>query len=61
LWRNPAIVSFLNPHPALSLVAGNRSSCSIVGEARFDLPARPSLSQYNGAAPIQANKFVATK
>jgi len=61
LWRIPAIVSFLNPHPALSLVAGNRSSCPIVGEARFDLPARRSLSQYNGAAPIQANKFVATK
>src|SRR5215471_1469511 len=27
LWRTPAIVSFLNPYPALSLVGGNRSSC----------------------------------
>ena len=26
LWRIPAIVSFLNPQPALSLVGGNRSS-----------------------------------
>ena len=25
--RSPAIVSFLNPQPALSLVGGNRSSC----------------------------------
>ncbi|HJZ15184.1 MAG TPA: hypothetical protein VJ251_06990, partial [Stellaceae bacterium] len=25
----PAIVSFLNPQPALSLVGGNRSSCPI--------------------------------
>src|SRR5438132_2548338 len=27
LRRFPAIVSFLNPQPALSLVGGNRSSC----------------------------------
>ena len=27
LRRIPAIVSFLNPQPALSLVGGNRSSC----------------------------------
>ena len=27
LRRSPAIVSFLNPQPALSLVGGNRSSC----------------------------------
>ena len=27
LRRTPAIVSFLNPQPALSLVGGNRSSC----------------------------------
>ena len=27
LPRIPAIVSFLNPQPALSLVGGNRSSC----------------------------------
>ena len=29
LRRIPAIVSFLNPQPALSLVGGNRSSCPI--------------------------------
>ena len=29
LWRISAIVSFPNPQPALSLVAGNRSSCPI--------------------------------
>jgi len=29
LRRVPAIVSFLNPQPALSLVGGNRSSCPI--------------------------------
>jgi hypothetical protein len=27
LRRIPALVSFLNPQPALSLVGGNRSSC----------------------------------
>ena len=27
LRRIPAIVSFLNPQPALSFVDGNRSSC----------------------------------
>src|SRR5438132_2689649 len=27
LRRFPAIVSFLNPQPALSLIGGNRSSC----------------------------------
>ena len=27
LRRIPAIVSFLNPQPALTLVGGNRSSC----------------------------------
>jgi hypothetical protein len=32
-----------------------------VGEARFNLPARPSLSQYNGAAPIQANNVEAPR
>ena len=34
LRRIPAIVSFLNPQPALSLVGGNRSSCP-----EADLPA----------------------
>jgi hypothetical protein len=29
LRRIPAIVSFLNPQPALSLVGGNHSSCPI--------------------------------
>jgi hypothetical protein len=31
LRRIPAIVSFLNPQPALSLVGGNRSSCPTAG------------------------------
>ena len=33
LRRIPAIVSFLNPQPALSLVGGNRSSCPIAAVA----------------------------
>jgi hypothetical protein len=34
LRRIPAIVSFLNPQPALSLVGGNRSSCPITATRR---------------------------
>ena len=56
LWRIPAIVSFLNPQPALSLVGGNGSSCPFAvirhrhpdrlkrvdsGHSRFALPVMP--------------------
>jgi hypothetical protein len=56
LRRIPAIVSFLNPQPALSLVGGNRSSCPEAdphnhprerrgrvdsGHSRFALPVMP--------------------
>jgi hypothetical protein len=33
LRRIPAIVSFLNPQPVLSLVGGNRSSCRVARRA----------------------------
>jgi len=38
LRRIPAIVSFLNPKPALSLVGGNRSSCPETGCVPADAP-----------------------
>jgi hypothetical protein len=44
LRRIPAIVSFLNPQPALSLVGRNRSSCPI---AAIPLPSRGAPSGGN--------------
>jgi hypothetical protein len=40
LRRIPAIVSFLNPQPPLSLVGGNRSSCPNPAIARARLRKR---------------------
>jgi hypothetical protein len=59
LRRIPAIVSFLNPQPALSLVGGNRSSCpepALRRVLRFDITAidiKPIIAETT-AYPLNA-------
>ena len=52
LRRIPAIVSFLNPQPALSLVGGNRSSCPQAVINSFFLLAPPDPRRGRVLVPI---------
>jgi hypothetical protein len=52
LRRIPAIVSFLNPQPALSLVGGNRSSCPKPSSTASSLLAPPDPRRGRVLLPI---------
>ena len=64
--RIPAIVSFLNPQPALRLVSGNRSSCPLrdlrgqLGNWLSRVALRPSRCQRSGARPPRDDGQIGT-
>ena len=68
LRRIPAIVSFLNPQPALSLVGGNRSSCPKadptappgIGRVVASCPWLPGVSTVRYPIPKRIFKYIAT-